>query len=1013
MEHMTSLFASKGKITVADSTPAPPPIDPKDGPDHSISPSEEILATLDSLSQLIQLSNRPLKTGTGDGSYAVTSKTGGSAADLRALGLTDYDSVHSLLEQELGTSELTDDKSLLLERVIQLLAKLPADSDNRISLTNALIRNLWDSRSHLAPSLSYFGDYYNHRQPNGSHNNTEFPDIGKAGMEYCRSVQPKIAQPNPKPEPGLVFDTLMSRKDACSITWRQSSLTPYHDDMTYNTTSSYLDLSPLYGNTSSDQIHMRTYKDGQLKPDSFWAKRLLGFPPGVGCILIMFNRFHNYVVQNLAAINENGRFNKPASDLSDDEAEPLWANRDEELFQVGRLVTCGMYINLILIDYFRTVLGLNKVESTWNLNSRAGLNSKVTPSGTGNQCSLEFNLVHRWHSYVSQRDEKWSRDLFKKLFGKDHQEITARELLAGLKKLEAETPDDPLLRDFEDLKRGTDGKYNDDDLVDILMASVEEVAGSSGANNVPEVLRAVEILGMEQARTWKCATLNEFRSFSGLKPYTSFEAFNSDPAVSSKMRQLYDHPDFVELYPSLVCEETTKPMSPGVGVSLSYTTSRAMLSDAVSLVRGDRFYNNDYHPGNLTNWGYHEVAYDTSVNQGCMFYKLIIRANYMLCGASPFFSARREQIKQCLYAEQWADKIKAFYEDITLKLLEKWSYGLGGNTNQVDIVRDVGNSAHTYFAANIFSLPLKSEAHPKGLFNEHELYMILVVMFTLIFFGDRDPATTFALRSAALPLCLALGALVEQNVSIISKTGLLSGFLDPFFEEHNALKDYGVHMIRNILSTGLGVHATAWGQILVTSFAVVSNQGQVFAQIIDFYLHQGKEHLPEINRIAKLNTEEADKVLLHYVMEALRIAGTIAVSHRCNKDIIIKDGDKDVSFKTGDNVFVSYIELNHNPDTYPDPDVVKLDRPIDSYTVYSIGTHACLCGGASKVSLIAMLKVVGRLDNLRAAPGEQGEIKKLPLPGGFCLNMDTTQSSYFPFPTSMKVRWDGGFNAPV
>ena len=60
--------------------------------------------------------------------------------------------------------------------------------------------------------------------------------------------------------------------------------------MTKNKTSSYLDLSPLYGSNQAMQDSVRTFKDGCLKPDTFADKRLIGQPPGVGCILIMFNR---------------------------------------------------------------------------------------------------------------------------------------------------------------------------------------------------------------------------------------------------------------------------------------------------------------------------------------------------------------------------------------------------------------------------------------------------------------------------------------------------------------------------------------------------------------------------------------------------------------------------------------------------------------------------------------------------------------------------------------------------
>jgi hypothetical protein len=138
---------------------------------------------------------------------------------------------------------------------------------------------------------------------------------------------------------------------------------------------------------------------------------------------------------------------------------------------------------------------------------------------------------------------------YKKIFRKDHKDVTMPELLAGLAKLEEMTPDDPVKRDFAQLRRDMSGKFNDDDLVAILTSSIEDVAGASGANNVPEVLRAVEILGMEQARAWRCATLNEFRKFFGLTPHKNFEDINSDPVVSSKLKALFDHPDFVELYP--------------------------------------------------------------------------------------------------------------------------------------------------------------------------------------------------------------------------------------------------------------------------------------------------------------------------------------------------------------------------------------------------------------------------------------------------------------------------------
>lgn len=132
-----------------------------------------------------------------------------------------------------------------------------------------------------------------------------------------------------------------------------------------------------------------------------------------------------------------------------------------------------------------------------------------------------------------------------------------------------------------------------------------------GARNVPKALRVVEILGILQSRKWyvffpyppnpryisnlrsirrHTATLNEFRDFFGLKRHETFEDVNGDPEIADILRSLYDHPDMVELYPGLFVEEAKARMDPGCGGCPPYTVGRAVFSDAVTLVRSDRFY---------------------------------------------------------------------------------------------------------------------------------------------------------------------------------------------------------------------------------------------------------------------------------------------------------------------------------------------------------------------------------------------------------------------------------------
>lgn len=101
--------------------------------------------------------------------------------------------------------------------------------------------------------------------------------------------------------------------------------------------SSYLDLGPLYGHNEEQQAAVRTFVDGKLKPDAFSEVRVLGFSPGVCALLVSFNRFHNYVVEELADINEGGRFSLPVESAQDELYKAAMKKRENDLFQVGRL----------------------------------------------------------------------------------------------------------------------------------------------------------------------------------------------------------------------------------------------------------------------------------------------------------------------------------------------------------------------------------------------------------------------------------------------------------------------------------------------------------------------------------------------------------------------------------------------------------------------------------------------------------------------------------------------------
>ena len=108
-------------------------------------------------------------------------------------------------------------------------------------------------------------------------------------------------------------------------------------------------------------------------------------------------------------------------------------------------------------------------------------------------------------------------------------------------------------------------KYKDELLANALMSATSVPAHTFQARGVPGVLRVIEILGIQQARTWGTCSLNEFRRFLGLKPYATFEEWNPDKDVANAARKLYRTTENLELYVGLVAEES-KPVRDGSGL---------------------------------------------------------------------------------------------------------------------------------------------------------------------------------------------------------------------------------------------------------------------------------------------------------------------------------------------------------------------------------------------------------------------------------------------------------------
>lgn len=146
---------------------------------------------------------------------------------------------------------------------------------------------LWGDLPH--PPATLAGPTTRYRRHDGGNNNPFQPEMGKAGTPYSRSVPPNTPKGPNLPDPELVFEQLLKRTGPfrehpsglnrlffsfATIVIHECFQTN-REQPWINDTSSYVDLSTLYGNTEKEQPRVRTYNNGLIYPDSVASERIM------------------------------------------------------------------------------------------------------------------------------------------------------------------------------------------------------------------------------------------------------------------------------------------------------------------------------------------------------------------------------------------------------------------------------------------------------------------------------------------------------------------------------------------------------------------------------------------------------------------------------------------------------------------------------------------------------------------------------------------------------------------
>ena len=457
-----------------------------------------------------------------------------------------------------------------------------------------------------------------------------------------------------------------------------------------------------------------------------------------------------------------------------------------------------------------------------------------------------------------------------------------------------------------------------------------------------------------QARRWNLASLNEFREYFKLTPHKTFESINPDPHIADQLKRLYGHPDNVEIYPGIVVESAKESMSPGSGLCASWTTSRAILADAVALVRGDRFYTVDYTPNNLTNWGFQRASSDQNISYGGVFYKLVLNA------FPDHVQKNSTYAHYPLVNPGENEKIQK-----TLGHYDKYCYGKPEYRSVVHDTLDQSSSTPLQAARTGMQKVQQKMTFAEAVMKNGE-WKAITEKFYMIELEKKWKNDQYQLGS-------------WQTIDVV-----------------DVLNEAHLEYIKSVLGIPLGEDwKETLAQVYDTAFTVdtaphaVSHGFRDTVNSISSYLRgiKGPElGEPALAKMKEVNGRDASEQGWHDVLptSALVFTTLSRTTARAVESLFADKGSQPadtIAARSGDKIVVTNVKDVQNPTA----DVV-------------------FAQGVAEIANKVILSIATKVKPERM-PGAQGKIKTITTSNGEVKYLNAVESEYVAFPIAMKIRW--------
>ncbi|KAK8034213.1 heme peroxidase [Apiospora rasikravindrae] len=809
-------------------------------------------------------------------------------------------------------------------------------------------------------------------------------------------IHPGLPTRGNLPDAALVFETLLARGVAVRDNPNQVSSLFLHfaalismdrsgscgTSGPNHTSKPRLRLLPLYGKTTLERAGIRQFQNGLLKDDKFASSEAWLLPPGVRLLLVMFNRFHNYIATGLLALNESNRF----------PAHLRLAEKDEVVYQLARRITCLLYVNIILNDYLRTLLGVNKIEAECTLKpgsiSRGSfLNLRIaskTRRDDTYEAAMGLIVDNWWKNALSENNDYIS------------------------------TPCSRSTCRTKPPKADGAASSTDEEMANGLRRSVQDTASAFGANRVPVAFRYSQINAIVRARKQQLPTLNTFRKSMGLPVHKTFQDINTSPLITAKLRTLYATPDEVELYPGMVAEQP-RPKAMVIAAVVGKwlwtgsTVTHAVMHDILASIRGDLFYTDEWSAESVTSWGgwmyyrtvlynrFHEAASDKTVDYGCVMHKLFLRAfpkHFTADSVYTHFPFVTPAGNRAILAELGSDVYYSFQAangttsvPATFSLTAIASYA-HPQERLLDLtgILESSNAMLTNALKQLQSVLGRSQNTPSHKPTEIDLVELIIAPYLSQLFCSRF--------SMLLSRTKADGLLTTTEVwQAMKSIHEPACNLDPVYalelnkKAREAMEKLRVHYVKSKKARiqkslrerllhnwpdSQDVDHSVCPAIKMVAHQLVSIQ-QVLVESVEYFLADGRGHLRKLQQLSLYMNDGHPNCatnpgvrVLHYLLEGYRLY--LAANGR---NFRRKTPRPDPNFTN-----VSISSRNHN--LYPKVSALVLDRDLNSYE--NIGVGKALLSLLQSQPILTLFLELATFSRWEVVDSYQGRPRRINIP---------------------------------